>query len=206
MGLTVRRRVTKASRPTHVRTVRADDLPPMKGIPMTMAQLPPPDPASQIPPGGRYVTPPAGSIPLRSMTAVEAKSDAWFWIAVCAAGVAVVAAFLPWISATTVFGSISRSGVDYGDGFFTAGLGVGVGAIALTLRRGRRREVSTGIALVVCSALMVVVSVWDWFQVNGRVRSIESQVAVGSVGFGLYLTMAAGIAGVVAGVMRGSQD
>jgi hypothetical protein len=115
---------------------------------------------------------------------------------------AVVAAFLPWITAATIFGHLSRSGVDGGgDGIVTAILGVVVAIVAITTRRNNGDR-GAGIAIVICSLIVVAISAYDFFSVNDRINDIDRRYVDAAVGIGLYLTIAAGVAGVVAGVLR----
>jgi hypothetical protein len=115
---------------------------------------------------------------------------------------AVVAAFLPWITAATIFGNLSRSGVDGGgDGIVTAILGVVVAVVAFTTRRNESDR-GAGIAIVICALIVVGISVYDLFSVNDRINDIDRRYVDASVGIGLYLTIVAGVGGVVAGVLR----
>jgi hypothetical protein len=59
-----------------------------------------------------------------------------------------------------------------------------------------------GIAIVVCSLIVVAISVYDLFSVNDRINDIDRRYVDASVGIGLYLTIVAGVGGVVAGVLR----
>jgi hypothetical protein len=123
-------------------------------------------------------------------------------VALAAAALAVVAAFLPWITAATIFGDVSRSGIDGGgDGVVTAILGVVVAVVAITTRRSKGDR-GSGIAIVICALIIVGISVYDYFSVNDRINDIDRRYVDASVGIGLYLTIAAGVAGVVAGVLR----
>jgi hypothetical protein len=128
--------------------------------------------------------------------------EPWLFVALGAAILAVVAAFLPWITAATIFGNLSRSGVDGGgDGIVTAILGAVVAIVAFGTRR-HESDRGAGIAIVVCSLIVVAISVYDLFSVNDRINDIDRRYVDASVGVGLYLTIAAGVAGVVAGVLR----
>jgi hypothetical protein len=119
-----------------------------------------------------------------------------------AAVLAVVAAFLPWITAATIFGDVSRSGVDGGgDGIVTALLGVAVAIVTLTTRR-HPNDRGAGLAIVICALIIVAISAYDFFSVNDRINDIDRRFVDASVGIGLYLTIASGIAGVLAGILR----
>ena len=55
---------------------------------------------------------------------------------------------------------------------------------------------------MICALIIVAISVYDLFSVNDRINDIDRRFVDASVGIGLYLTIAAGVAGVVAGVLR----
>ena len=181
----------------------------------TLTALPPPPPPPPPPPrGGPVPLPPPGALPppdplpLRPPTyrpppgPTRAGAEPWLLVAIGAAVLAVVAAFLPWITAATIFGDLSRSGVDGGgDGIVTAILGVAVAIVTLTTRR-HDGDRGAGVAIVICSLIIVAISVYDFFSVNDRINDIDRRYVDASVGIGLYLTIAAGVAGVVAGVLR----
>jgi hypothetical protein len=132
------------------------------------------------------------------------ETELWFRVALGAAALAVVAALLPWVSASTIFGGFTRNGIDGGgDGLVTALLGVVVAVVAVGTRRNTSDR-GAGIAIAVCSLIIVAISVYDFFSVNDRVNDIDRRLGQVSVGIGLYLTILAGVAGVVAGVLRTS--
>jgi hypothetical protein len=197
-------------RPSDGTTAGRDDLPVAgPSLPPPGRPLPPPRPGSApIPPTGEVVPPKQRYMAHAPSTTprAEATSDAWFWVAIGAAVAAIVGAFLPWISASAPFvGTITRSGIDGGgDGTITAAIGVGIAAIALTFRH-KIGQAGAWIGLLLCSAIILFVSVRDFSDVNNRIKDIDSQYVTASVGAGLYLTIAAGIAGVVAALMRRSQ-
>ena len=108
----------------------------------------------------------------------------------------VVGSFLPWATASTVFGSLSRSGVDGGDGWITTIIGVLILLFgAMTLRQASR---GVNLLVAVAAAIAFLVFVFDLVDVNNRIASIEAQgqgLALGTVGFGLWLV---GLGAIVA--------
>jgi hypothetical protein len=127
----------------------------------------------------------------------------WFWVTVAAGGAAIVAAFMPWVTATAPFvGSVSFNGVDGGrDGIVSAVLGVAVIVVGL-LFRSRRATTGTAVALGIMSALIALVGVIDLNNVNDAIAGVDSQYVHASAGAGLYVTLAAGVAGIVAAFMH----
>jgi hypothetical protein len=120
-------------------------------------------------------------------------------IAVVVAGIlGAVGAALPWATVTTGFGSISRSGLDGGDGIITIIVSIGVGLLGLGMVQ-RRPRAAVWLLGVVLSLVLIVVAFWDGGNVNGISNQGASLLLV-SVGIGLYLTGIAGLIGVVGSV------
>lgn len=169
-----------------------------------MTELPPPSPGpppAPLPPPGAPPPPPPAYRPVPPPQ-TRSQSELWFWTAVAAGALAVAAALLPWVTASTIFGSFSRNGIDGGgDGLVTGLLGVVVAVLALGTRRNAGGR-GVGIAIAACSLIIVAVSAYDFFSVNDRVNDIDRQLGEAGVGIGLYLTILAGMAGVAAGVFR----
>lgn len=119
------------------------------------------------------------------------------WVAIAAGAAAVVGAFMPWVSVSSFFGGMSRSGVDDGgDGLLTAGVGI-VGAFA-AWRLGKWLW-----AIALGGLVIAAVGVYDYADVNDRVSEVNADAdlpAIASVGAGLYLTIAAGVVMAAAGV------
>jgi hypothetical protein len=114
-----------------------------------------------------------------------------------AAGAALLGAVLPWATVATVFGTISVAGTN-GDGRFTVVLGIVIGVLAL----GGRTSRATGIPVIVLSAILTLAGMVDLGRVSDAAKSANNTgFAHASVGVGLYLTVAAGIAGIVAGIL-----
>jgi hypothetical protein len=132
---------------------------------------------------------------------MRARPPAFFWVAIAGAAVVIVAAFLPWVSANAVFyGRIETRGIE-GDGVATLVLGVVVGFIALARFRIDDRARSVAIVGIVCSLLVIVVGVWDFLDTQRRVRDLNQSIAGfgrANVGIGLYLTIAGGVAMLLA--------
>lgn len=123
---------------------------------------------------------------------------------------AIVAAFLPWISATAVFaGSLSRNGLD-GDGQITIVLGVVAVVLAVVALRGQPAPLAALVIVAGLGALIAVIGVIDYVDARNRIGDLtveERQLVAISIGAGLYLTIAAGVAVVVGAVLGAvSQD
>lgn len=117
-----------------------------------------------------------------------------------AAGLALVGAFLPWVTIATVFGSLSRNGMD-GDGRASAAAGIAVGLIALMMLDGKIRSSAPAVVVVVVSAAIFVVGLVDARDVAGRFTDLQATgVGDAQVGVGLWVTCLAGLVGIAGGL------
>lgn len=110
-------------------------------------------------------------------------------IAVLLGGAIVaVGSVLPWVTAIGGFGvTVSRSGVEGGDGLITIGLGILIALLALTMIRGENLARWRGALILsaAAAALMVV----DYFIIEGRIRDINrGQTVFASIGLGVWVT------------------
>ena len=142
--------------------------------------------------------------------AVTTRPRPYFWLVIAGAVVAIVAAFLPWITATAAFvGSVSRNGLD-GDGQITIVLGVAAVVLAVVALRGHSAPLAALVIVAGLGALIAVIGVIDYVDAKNRIGDLtaeERQLIAISIGVGLYLTIAAGIAVVVGAVLGAvSQD
>jgi hypothetical protein len=103
-----------------------------------------------------------------------------------AAGLIVLAALLPWASVQTVFGTISKNGIE-GDGAVTAVFGAVIGGMFLMQRRGGY------LAAIILAGLTIATSVYDLIDVNRLGDDVDGLASV-SAGIGLYLTLLGGLA------------
>jgi hypothetical protein len=138
----------------------------------SMSALPPPRPPS--------VPPPLSSAPPHAGWPRDRIGG------VIAAGVIVVAALLPWASVQTVFGTISKNGIE-GDGAVTAVFGAVIGGMFVMQRRGGYA------AAIVLAGLTIAISGYDLIDVN-RLGDDGEGLASISAGIGLYLTLLGGLA------------
>jgi hypothetical protein len=132
----------------------------------------------------------------------QARKGAEPYLLIVAAALAVIGSFLPWISVTAVLvGTITKSGVDGGDGWFSIGLAVplaifGIRGLKLPLTRG------VGSWSVVCSIALGGLTGYEIHDVNNRVQTVNGTAfAHGDVGVGLWLLGIGAVLGFVAGVM-----
>ncbi len=111
------------------------------------------------------------------------------WVGVGAGVLTVICAALPWATVRTIFGSISASGLDGGDGVFTAALGI---CGALCVAHGKRAAL---IIALLCGIAISLIGVYDYDNASEIVDETNAEGGViASVGIGLYGTIVAGVA------------
>jgi hypothetical protein len=117
-----------------------------------------------------------------------------------AGGMALLGAMLPWVSVTTIFGSLSKNGMD-GDGQLTALGGLVLGVIALIVLVTKTRNRAPAVLAIVVGAAIFVVGLIDLLDVSHRIAGLQATAgADASVGIGLWLTCLAGLVGVAGGI------
>lgn len=135
--------------------------------------------------------------------------EAWF---IAAAGLTlVVGAFMPWITANSVFVSISRSGLDYQDGFITGAIGVGLvilGALIATGHDfGRKADVVVRVTMILAPLVAFLVLLYDRSQIQQRLDSIaDIPAVVAQVGSGLWLSFVGAVVGFAAAVILAARS
>lgn len=108
----------------------------------------------------------------------------------------VVGAFLPWISLQTIFGTIEKNGWD-GDGKITLTCGVIVAALVFMDEKWAQ------VVAVVAGAVAVLVCGLDYLDVSDRVSEANQTDGIaGSVGVGLYLSLAGALAATAGAAIR----
>ena len=109
------------------------------------------------------------------------------WIGLAGAAVAVIGAFLPWVSVASAFGSLGVNGIE-GDGKITAGLAAVGGALLWS--GWAKRKLGSVIATIVVAAIAGAVTLYDWTKMSGKVRDLNdsSDFVRASIGLGFYVT------------------
>jgi hypothetical protein len=151
------------------------------------APLPPPNP-----PGAVHLEPVTSSgIPLGA------------WVLLGAAIAAVIGALLPWARIDVSFGtedvSANVNGTE-GDGVITLVLGILLGAVAVLALATRGVARWAAVVGTVAAVVMTAIAIIDIVDVNRTAGDISPLVDV-SVGAGLWVTLIAGLAGIIGGVL-----
>jgi hypothetical protein len=130
------------------------------------------------------------------------------WAVIGGGAAAVVGSFLPWITITAAFvGTISRSGTDgnftrgeLSDGWIVVALGLAVVGLGILLVRGYRLAWTASLV----SLALFGLAVFELLNVMDRLSdpAFESEmVANASIGPGLWLVLAAGIAAAIGALL-----
>jgi hypothetical protein len=126
---------------------------------------------------------------------VEAKAG--WWLLVGGALVAV-GSFLPWISASTFLGTLSRSGLDGGgDGVFTLAAGAILALFGGLVLSGRPVTRVTRALLWIVVAFLTLIWILDFSDIRDRVDLVSSEFAQGSIGSGMWVMAVGAITSVV---------
>jgi hypothetical protein len=105
-----------------------------------------------------------------------------------------VGSFLPWATASSAFGSASKSGMEGGDGMITVFLGVVIALLGLT-RLQRPGLPGNRLTMVLLGAIAIGVAVFEGSNIQSRLEASSSAYVVTSVGMGIYVM---GVGGVLA--------
>jgi tetratricopeptide (TPR) repeat protein len=109
-------------------------------------------------------------------------------------------AVLPWISFTSMFGTVSKAGYE-GDGILTGGIGLPLLLIALLVKGNPGHSYS--ILGVIFALIAGVIAFWDLSNVSSRVAEINADMSfLASVGPGLYITVIGAILAFVGGLQQ----
>jgi hypothetical protein len=152
---------------------------------------------------GNQTTAPPVSSPVAPRTGSVAPAS----VAAVVGGLLVaVGSFLPWVTASTVFGSLSRSGIDGGgDGWVTLIAGSVIALLGLiTINKPNR---GANLLIAVAAAVAFLIVALDFSDIQSRIASVESEsegMALGGVGIGLWMVALGAIVAFVASLMRRS--
>ena len=117
-----------------------------------------------------------------------------------------IGSFLPWVSATSGFGSISKSGLEGGDGVITLLLGAVLAVIGISRFGGSQTSRAAGItevfAILICGGVLV----YDYVDVSGRSSEFSNDFVAVSVGPGLYAIGIGLLLAIGGGVQWGKRD
>ena len=160
------------------------------------------------PPAGAPLPPPNPLAPLRPEPVTSSGIPLGAWVLLGAAIAAVIGALLPWARINLSFGpeglSENVNGTE-GDGVITLVLGILLGAVAVLALATHGVARWAAVVGIVAAAIMTAIAIIDIVDVNRTAGDIRPLVDV-SVGSGLWVTLIAGLAGIVGGVLMLAQQ
>ncbi|MEU4420321.1 hypothetical protein AB0F81_06815 [Actinoplanes sp. NPDC024001] len=152
------------------------------------------------------------------LPAAPASRPVFGWVALGAGIAAIIGSFLPWAKMSApIIGQQTVAGVDGTDGWITVGLGAVLAVYAGLVLRGQGLPVAAPIIAAVTGLGLSALAVWKIVDLYAKIdemkkslvpegddpfgiaASLSAAVSV-SVGAGLWLITAAGIAGLVSAV------
>lgn len=121
-------------------------------------------------------------------------------LAIVGGALTALGAFLPWVKATAVFvGTITRSGMEGGDGPIFLGAGLVIAALGLWSVIGRPS--AAPVLLVLAGLVVGGFALVDYNEVSQRVGDLGSNLATASVGAGIWSLFAGAAASAIAGLI-----
>lgn len=97
--------------------------------------------------------------------------------------------FLPWVTANApLVGSMSKSGMEGGDGIITLILGIGIAALGIGFLAGMKSSSAGPLIVLIAAVAAAAVTVVDYNDVQGRVEDAQavSDLVSASVGAGIW--------------------
>lgn len=108
---------------------------------------------------------------------------------------------LPWITITAAFvGTVTKSGLEGGDGIITICLGIVLALVGLAHVIGSKAAGSRG-ALILVALIAVGFAVYEITSVNERIAGLDVDIrALASVGIGLWMMVVGSIVATLAAI------
>jgi hypothetical protein len=116
----------------------------------------------------------------------------------------VLGSFLPWLTATVpLIGTISRNGMEGGDGIITLILGVVTILIGVTQLTATNLPTLLQRSPIVTGAITAIVAVINYLNVQQRIEGVrqESELIAASVGAGIWTLVVGAVLAIVGGVL-----
>ena len=111
--------------------------------------------------------------------------------------------FMPWVTVSSVFGSISKTGIE-GDGAITLIIGAILAVLGfVSVGRARRRVPHVMITILgfLFSGVVIAIAAVDWVDIGQAADVLEaSDLVIGSAGTGLFVTLVGGVGGAIASI------
>ncbi|HEX7620463.1 MAG TPA: hypothetical protein VF359_04620 [Anaerolineales bacterium] len=111
----------------------------------------------------------------------------------------IVGALMPWVSANSMFGKLSKTGIE-GDGIITAGIGVILLLTAL-LAKGKPGNIYSWAASLF-GIIAICLLYYDYSNVSAAVSGIESDLMIASIGSGLYVSFLGALLAIIGDIIK----
>ncbi len=126
-------------------------------------------------------------------------------LTIIGAGLIALGSFLPWVTATSGFGSLNKSGMEGGDGILTLTGAVLLGLIGFSVYTGSAKKPNiAGLWIVLAAASVAVIAMIDYQDLNERIDELQREVGTfvsANIGAGLWTVGVGAIAALADGVM-----
>ncbi len=119
-------------------------------------------------------------------------------MATVGAGLLLVGSFVPWVTVDTAFGTLNKNGID-GDGKLTAATGI-LALLLIAVGASTRERILLAVGAVI-SAAGGAIGIYDGVDIGRAASDITSNYATATVGIGIYVTIAGGLMGFIAGMI-----
>lgn len=109
--------------------------------------------------------------------------------------VVIIGSILPWATAQSAFGSISKNGIE-GDGKITLATGIITLLCGIAILISSKNSGWIGLA-VIASLASLAIAIIDLVDVSNKLGSVSNQYVKASAGIGLYVVLVGGLVGIV---------
>jgi hypothetical protein len=116
----------------------------------------------------------------------------------------VLGSFLPWLTATApLVGTISRNGMEGGDGVITLILGVVTILIGVTQLTATNLPILLQRSPIITGAISGIVAIINYLDVQQRIEDVreESELIAASVGAGIWTLVVGAVLAIVGGIL-----
>lgn len=124
-------------------------------------------------------------------------------VAVLGGLLVAVGSFLPWVTAASGLGTVSKSGMEGGDGTITLVLGIAIIILALAPMMGVKASSVTAVLLILAAAGAGFIGFVNMKDVQERVASVTSEYVSASVGAGLWALLIGAVVAFLGGIAIG---
>lgn len=121
------------------------------------------------------------------------------YVALVGGIVMIVGSLLPWVSVSSMFGTINKNGIE-GDGIFT--LICGVAVILASIVAKEKPGKPSSVLAVLFGLFGGILAVFTLANVGEATRTISGESVFAAVGIGIYVTLIGAVVAIVGGLMK----